>query len=131
MKMLYFIISNLIIIVPIIFLFRYKGDKFLGLQLNKNWFFGLIIVEFIWIVICWVTYQSSINSSIANDFLWDNLFICYRGVLPMTGLLSIKDFSINANSTLILIPLYIITIVIDYIILKFFSVIKNSYGNSK
>lgn len=121
MKMLYFIISNLILIVPIIYVFRYKGDKFLGLNISKGWFLGLIILELIWLVFCWYNYQSSVDDSIANDFLWHNQFNYYRGVLPIAGLMNIKDFPIKANSLYTLITVYLLAIIVDYIILRIFS----------
>ena len=124
MKMVYFIIPNLIIIIPIIYLFKYKGDKFLGLNLNKKWFYGLLLVEFLWLVFLWFNYQSIIDASTANDFLWYNQFNYYRGVLPVAVLMNIKDFSINASSALILLPVYIIAIVVDYILLRLLSYFK-------
>jgi len=124
MKMIYFIIPNLIIIVPVIYLFRYKGDKFIGLNLNRKWFYGLMVAELLWLMVCWFSYQSSIDPSIANDFLWHNQFNYYRGVLPVAVLMNIKDFSINAGSALILLPVYIMAIVVDYIVLRLLSYLK-------
>ena len=111
-------------IIPIIYLFKYKGDKFLGLNLNKKWFYGLLLVEFLWLVFLWFNYQSIIDASTANDFLWYNQFNYYRGVLPVAVLMNIKDFSINASSALILLPVYIIAIVVDYIFLRLLSYFK-------
>lgn len=117
MKMFYFIISNLILIIPIIYLFRYKGDRFLGLNISKGWFFGLIVVELIWLVFCWFNYQSNIDESIANDFLWHNQFNYYRGIIPAIAV-GIQDIT---KSIVGLFPVYIIAVLVDYLILRIFS----------
>jgi hypothetical protein len=83
-----------------------------------------LLVEFLWLVFLWFNYQSIIDASTANDFLWYNQFNYYRGVLPVAVLMNIKDFSINASSALILLPVYIIAIVVDYILLRLLSYFK-------
>jgi len=122
MKMIYFIISNLIILIPIIYLFRYKGDKFLGINLSKKWVIGLFIVEFIWIIFCWSNYILNSGASIANDFLWHNQFNYYRGVIPM-AFVNIQKISSN-NTWLVLASTYIAAIFTDFVILRFLSFFK-------
>lgn len=124
MKIIYFIVTTLIILIPLLYVLKYKGDTFLGLNLSKKWFWGLLIAELLWLIVCWVNYQSNISSSTANDFLWHNQFNYYRGVLPITILTNIKDFSINTSSGWILLPVYIMAIVVDYSILGLISFLR-------
>ncbi len=121
MKMIYFIISNLIILIPIIYLFKYKGDKFLGINLSRKWVIGLFIVEFFWLIFCWNNYTSMISNSIANDFLWHNQFNYYRGVIPVL----LMNIQVSANNIwLVLICSFIGAILLDFIILRVLSFFK-------
>lgn len=120
--MIYFLIANLIVIIPIIYLFKYNGQRFMGINLSKKWVFGLMIIELIWLVFCWLSYEFKIDNSIANDFLWHNQFTYYRGVIPISLLPHIN------NKIVLFISTFLGAVLFDFILLRLFSLFKKSHS---
>ena len=124
MGMALFILSVLIILVPVVWIFRSKSGLNFGLALSKGWIVAVFVAELILLILVWIDYSST-PPDVATDFLWHNLFLYHRGVLPIVGIMSLVDFAINANSIATIIFVYIAALIVDYLILLIFTYLKS------
>jgi hypothetical protein len=126
MSMALFIFSILIILIPAVLVFTSKTEINYGIALKKNWLLLILIAELVLLILAWVDY-SSIPPDVASDFMWHNLFIYHRGVLPVVGIMSLVDFEITANSITTLIAIFFTALVVDYLILRLFTYLKTIF----
>ena len=117
MSMILFILSVLIIIGPMVLVFICRTYYNYGIGLKKSWLFMVVMAELVLLALAWIDYGFTPND-VASDFMWHNLFIYHRGILPIIGIKSLADFNLNPNSTSTLVSVYLTALMIDYLILR-------------
>jgi len=120
------IFSVLILLIPIIRIFEYRGKDNYGLKLSKNWIISIIIGELVLLLLAWIDYSRIVQADSANDFYWYNMFVYYRGIFPASPLISKFDSTLSDSTLLIII--YVTALIVDYTILLIFSGLKKKLG---
>ena len=96
---------------------KYTGFTHIGIGLSWKQLLLLLLSEFLLFSVLYFLYFLSIDSTVANSFAWQNLFLYARGVLPILAIAAIDDktFHFVNNPTW---ECLIVVLIIDYIVLS-------------
>jgi hypothetical protein len=119
-----FLISNILLIVWCVFVFRNKTERTLALRLSKKQFLTLIIIEVILFLIMYANYNAHANSDVADSFSWHYSIMYARGVLPLAGLVSLNDKIFGLKDPVFLTLL--MCLIVDYFVLFCFTKIADA-----
>jgi hypothetical protein len=124
-----FILSILVWLTPIIRVLSYNEKSNIGVNLSKGWLSGIVIAELILIILGFINYETFGTAS--DDILSLNLFVFFRGTIPLIGIMNINDFHLDASSMFALSVIFLLTLLFDYIFLFIASQIKLFLKKSK
>jgi hypothetical protein len=119
----------MILIYWIIQSLSYKGPQHLGLALSRKQLLALLAMEITWFSILYLFYYFNQHADTADSFAWRNVFLYFRGVLPLLGLISIDDhfFKFLSNPTW---ECLLVALILDYLILWMISKYKKRRANT-
>jgi len=94
----------------------YKGNLNYGIALSKKQILFLLLSESLLFLLLFLLYYFNQSPDTANSFAWQNIFLYFRGVLPVMALTSIDDrtFRFLSNPTW---ECLITAIIVDYLVL--------------
>ena len=128
---LLFTTSGLIYIIPIrqVLCSETKESNF-GIQLSKKWLLGIVVAELILLFFLWIDFYITYEPEVADDFVWHNLIIYYRGIIPAIPILGgifgplVDLFGTDQLNFYLSIILYVSALVFDYFSLLIASIIR-------
>ncbi len=123
------IVSVIILILPIVQIFRFRGQSKYRLELSNKWIIAIVLAELILLLLAWLEYMSIAQLDSADDFFWHNMFVYWRGIFPASFLVSKFDSTLPGG--LLLLFIYISALIVDYGILLFASFLKRSFMTKK
>jgi|SRR6516162_9942673 hypothetical protein len=113
----------MILVYWIIQSLRYQGRRNFGLGLSRKQLLALLVMEVVWFLALYLFYLISQSPNTADSFAWRNMFLYFRGVVPIIGLAAINDhtFRFLNDPTW---ECFVMVLVVDYIFLLLVSIIK-------
>ena len=128
MRAIILVLSTTLILIAIgKILVSRRGEKTLGLLLPHPWIVAIVVGELSAITALAVDYSLTLTSTSANDFLWYNLLIYYRGTFPAIGVMQLVDFRPLSNLPGAALMAYFSAIVCDYVLLKLATLIREAW----
>jgi hypothetical protein len=95
---------------------KHRGSLNFGIALNKRQILFLVLSEMLLFSILFLLYYLNQDPDTANSFAWQNMFLYFRGILPVIALNSLAErtFRFLSNPTW---ECLIAVLIIDYIAL--------------
>lgn len=105
---------------------NYKDNLNYGIALSKKQILLLLLSEALLFLLLFLLYYFNQSPDTANSFAWQNIFLYFRGVLPIMALTSLDDrtFRFLSNPTW---ECLIAAIIIDYLVLFITTKLKKRY----